>query len=218
MFYNKDKMLRVTEIIFSLKKEYPNSKTSLSFKSPLESLIATILSAQCTDKRVNIVTKDLFKKYKTAKDYANAKIEELQNDIKSINFYRNKAKAIKETGRILVTKFKGKVPNNLNDLIKLPGIGRKTANAILGNAFGISEGYTVDVHNVRVLNRLGLTKNRNPIKIEKDIMNIIPKRYWISLSLMIIDHGRNICKPHTPICSRCILNNICPKIKVTRKR
>ncbi|MBI2663393.1 endonuclease III [Candidatus Woesearchaeota archaeon] len=218
MFYNKDKMLRVTEIIYLLKKEYPNSKTSLSFKRPLESLIATILSAQCTDKRVNIVTKDLFKKYKTAKDYANAKIEELQNDIKSINFYKNKAKAIKETGRILVTEFKGKVPNNMNDLLKLRGVSRKTANAVLGNVFQIYEGYVVDTHNIRLSNRLGLTKNKYPKKIEQDLMKIIPKNEWLNLSHLFIDHGRKICKAPVPICSECVLEKICPKIGVIKRK
>src|SRR3989344_2076545 len=171
-------MFRILKMISLLKKEYPNSKTSLSFRNPLESLVATILSAQCTDKRVNIVTKDLFKKYRTAKDYANVKLEELQNDLKSINFYRNKSKAIKETGRILVNEFKGKVPNKMDDLLKLRGVSRKTDNAILGNAFHIYEGYVVDTHIIRLSNRLGLTKNKDPKKIELDLMKIVPKNEW----------------------------------------
>src|SRR3989344_4267082 len=169
---------RIIKIISLLKKEYPNSKTSLIFRSPLESLIATILSAQCTDKRVNIVTKDLFKRYRKAEDYADTDLKELKNEIKSINFYKNKGKAIKETGRILVEEFNGKVPSNMNDLLKLRGVSRKTANAVLGNAFGIYEGYVVDTHNIRLANRLGLTKNKDPKKIELDLMKIVPKNEW----------------------------------------
>ncbi|MBI2667526.1 endonuclease III [Candidatus Woesearchaeota archaeon] len=211
-------MSRIIKIISLLKKEYPNSKTSLSFRSPLESLVATILSTQCTDKRVNIVTKDLFNKYRTAEDYANSRLEELQNDIKSINFYRNKAKALKETGRILTMEFNGKVPNKMDDLLKLRGVSRKTANAVLGNVFGIYEGYVVDTHNIRLSNRLGLTKNKDPKKIEQDLMKIVPKNEWLNLSHLFIDHGRKVCKAPTPICSQCVLNRLCPKIGVTKKK
>src|SRR3989338_11417670 len=150
MFYNKDKMLRVTEIIFSLKKEYPNSKTSLSFKSPLESLIATILSAQCTDKRVNQITKDLFKKYKTAKDYANANQKNFEKDIRSTGFYRNKAENIINACKIIVKKHNGKVPKKMEELLELPGVARKTANIVLSNSYGVVVGIPVDTHMKRV--------------------------------------------------------------------
>ncbi|MDP6642347.1 MAG: endonuclease III [Candidatus Nanoarchaeia archaeon] len=211
-------MDKTIKIISLLRKEYPKSKTSLSIRSPLQCLIATILSAQCTDKRVNFVTKDLFKKYKKAKDYANVDLKKLEKDLSSINFYKNKAKSIKKTCKILVEEHGGKVPNKLNELIKLQGVGRKTANVVLGNAFQIHEGYVVDTHNLRLSYRLKLTNNKNSIKVEKDLVKIIPKKDWLDLSHMFIDHGRAICKAPIPICSKCLLTKICPKIEVKKRK
>ncbi len=209
---------RILKIISLLKREYPNAKSALNFKNPLECLIAVMLSAQCTDKRVNIVTKNLFKKFKTAKDYANVELKQLQEDIKSINFYKNKAKAINNACKILIEEFNGKIPRTIKELTKLPGIGRKTANAVLGNAFRIYEGYVVDTHNKRLAYRLGLTKNKDPKKVEQDLMKIIPKRYWLELSHMFVGHGRKICKAPVPICSKCVINKLCPKIGVTKRK
>jgi endonuclease-3 len=211
-------MNRTIKIISILRKEYPRSKTSLLIRNPLECLIATILSAQCTDKRVNVVTKDLFKKYKKAKDYANSNLKTLEKDLSSINFYKNKSKSIKKTCKILVKEHNGEVPNKLNKLIKLPGVGRKTANVVLGNAFNIHEGYVVDTHNLRLAYRLNLTNNKNPIKVEQDLVKIIPKKDWLDLSHMFIDHGRAVCKAPTPICNKCLLNKICTKIDVNKRK
>ena len=210
MFYNKDKMLRVTEIIFSLKKEYPNSKTSLSFKSPLESLIATILSAQCTDKRVNIVTKDLFKKYKTWSHLANAKLEELQADIRGVNFHLGKAQRLIKAAQYVIARHNGVLPRKLGALVKIPGIARKSANVLLQELWGISEGIVVDTHVTRVANILGLTKQKDPVKIEQDLMKLIPKAYWRNFSGAVVLHGRYICIANKPKCYDCGLRLLCP--------
>lgn len=199
----------VSKIISILKKEYPEAKTALAHSNPLQLLIATILSAQCTDKLVNSVTPVLFKKYKIAKDFADVKLEDLERNINRINFYKNKAKSIKLCCKKLLEDFKGLVPNNIDELTRLPGVGRKTANVILGQAFGIPS-VVVDTHVKRVSFRLGLTKNTNPEKIEIDLMKIIPKKEWTFFTSSLIWHGRKVCKAIKPLCAECILNKLCP--------
>lgn len=201
------------EIVKLLKKEYPQNKIALRYIDPLQLLVATILSAQCTDERVNKVTPGLFKKYKTAEDYANAKPPVFEQEIRSTGFYKNKAKSIVNCCKELMEKYNGKVPDKMEELTKLPGIGRKTANVILGHAFGIS-GIVVDTHVKRVSYRLGLTKNTDPVKIEFDLMKIIPKKDWIHFSNALILHGRRICAARRPRCNICILEKYCPKIGV----
>ncbi|KAA0002670.1 MAG: endonuclease III [Thermoplasmata archaeon] len=198
------------DIVDILKKEYPDVKgTALHYTNALELLIATILSAQTTDERVNMVTKDLFKKYRNAKDYANVSLEELQKDIKSINFYKNKGKYIKECCSIIVSQYNGKVPDSIEELIKLPGVSRKTANVVLSNAFRKDEGIVVDTHVIRLSQRLGLTKERDREKIEKDLMKSFPKEKWFDLANLLITHGRKICKARNPICEKCVLKEMC---------
>ena len=205
-----DDRVRVLKIIELLEKEYPKAKTALNYTSPLEILIATILSAQCTDKRVNVVTKSLFKKYKTAEDYANADLGELEEAVRSTGFYRNKAKNIKRSGRMLVEKYDSQVPRTMNELLELPGVARKTANIVLSNAYGVIEGIAVDTHVRRLSKRLGLTENKNPNKIEADLMLIVPKSHWKRITDLLIFHGRNVCMARKPKCGSCGLNKICP--------
>ena len=205
---------RMLEIIKRLSKEYPHAKIALEFNNPIEILVATILSAQCTDERVNIVTKSLFKKYKTVKDYANADIKKFEQEIRSTGFYHNKAKNIINAAKIIMEKFNGKMPDKMDSLMSLPGVARKTANIVLGNAFGKVEGIAVDTHVRRLSQRLGLSKNDDPAKIEQDLMNIVPKDEWFRVSYLLIDHGRKICDARKPLCDKCILKNICPKIGV----
>lgn len=205
---------RILEIIKRLDKKYPNVRTALNFNSPLDLLVATILSAQTTDQNVNKVTETLFKKYRTAKDYAQVPLEELQNDIKSINYYRNKATFIKNLAKVLIEKFNGEVPKRMEDLVTLPGVGRKTANIVLWNAFGINEGIAVDTHVKRISKLLGLTENTDPDKIEQDLMKITPKEEWGRLSHLLIMLGRDICKAKKPEHSRCPLNDICPSSNI----
>ncbi|HSB07762.1 MAG TPA: endonuclease III [Thermodesulfobacteriota bacterium] len=199
---------RVREIIKILSKETPDARIALKFSNPLELLIATILSAQCTDVKVNQVTKDLFKKYHTAKDYAEAHLEEFQEDIRPTGFYRNKAKSIQKCCQELATRFGGKIPQTLEELVTLPGVGRKTANVILGNAFGIS-GIAVDTHVQRVSQRIGLTKNNDPVKIEFDLMEVVPKEEWTHFSNLLIWHGRKICVARKPLCEVCPIRKLC---------
>ncbi|MBN1646229.1 endonuclease III [Candidatus Woesearchaeota archaeon] len=201
---------RIRQIIKLLEKEYPESRTALHHKNAIELLVSTILSAQCTDKRVNIVTKRLFQKYKTPEDYARAPIEDLELAVKSTGFYRNKAKSIKTACTMILSDFQGKVPDSMQDLLKLPGVARKTANVVLGSWFGNAEGIVVDTHVKRITNLLGLTQNTNPEKIEQDLMKTIPKEYWILFSHMLIWHGRKVCVARRPRCSQCVLNNLCP--------
>lgn len=205
-----DKKTRLLKIIELLEKEYPKAKTALHYSNPLEILVATILSAQCTDKRVNIVTPLLFKKYKTAKDYANADLAELEKDIMSTGFYRNKAKNIKNAGRMIVEQFDSQVPQTMKEILELPGVARKTANIVLTNAYGVIVGIAVDTHVRRLSKRLGLTENTNPDKIEKDLMQIVPKSHWKSITNLLISHGRAICDARKPKCGICCLNKICP--------
>jgi endonuclease-3 len=201
---------RVLEIIRLLEKEWPDAKIALHYSNPLELLVATILSAQCTDKRVNIVTKSLFKKYTKAEDYANVRLEELEGDIKPTGFYRNKAKNIKAACKILVEKFNSEVPRKMEDIVSLPGVARKTANIVLGDAYGVIEGIAVDTHVRRLAKRLGLTENNDPNKIEKDLMTIVPRDKWLRITDLLIFHGRYICIARKPKCGKCVLNKICP--------
>ncbi len=200
----------VEKILSLLKKQYPDAKCALNYKNPLELLIATILSAQCTDERVNKVTEKLFKKYKTVKDYANANLQEFEKDIYSTGFYRNKAKNIINTCGIIYSVYKGRVPKGFNELLKLPGVARKTANCVMGNAFNIPSGVVVDTHVSRISQRLGLTKNTDPNKIEQDLIKLLPKKEWIMFSHRLIWHGRKICNARKPKCEICNLNKLCP--------
>ena len=193
---------RVKEIIKVLSKEIPDSMIALKFSNPFELLIATILSAQCTDVKVNQVTVDLFKKYRSAKDYAEANIAELEEDIRPTGFYRNKAKSVQKCCQQLLARFGGKVPKSLEEMVTLPGVGRKTANVILGNAFGIP-GVVVDTHVQRVSQRIGLTKNTDPVKIEFDLMEIVPKEEWTHFSNLLVWHGRRTCMARNPLCEQC---------------
>lgn len=201
---------RVLEIIKRLKKEYPEPKTALRFKTPFELLVATILSAQTTDAHVNKVTETLYKKYKSIKDYADAPIATFQKDVSSINFYRNKAKSIQGSARMIIEKFSSKVPKTMDELMRLPGVARKTANIILSNVYGINEGIAVDTHVKKLAYRLGLTKNEDPEKIEKDLMSVTPKEEWGNISHLLIFHGRKICQAKTPKHKECVLYDICP--------
>lgn len=199
---------RVAEIVRALSKEIPDSKIALKFSTPFELLIATILSAQCTDIKVNEVTGGLFKKYRSAKDYAEADLEALEEDIRPTGFYKNKAKSISKCCRELIVRFGGKVPRTLEELVTLPGVGRKTANVILGNAFGIP-GIAVDTHVHRVSRRIGLTKQDDPVKIEFDLMEIVPKEEWTHFSNLLIWHGRKTCVARKPLCERCVIRRWC---------
>ncbi|MEM2911753.1 MAG: endonuclease III [Candidatus Bathyarchaeia archaeon] len=201
---------KVLTIIELLEKAHPDAKIALHYKNPLELLVATILSAQCTDERVNEVTKNLFKKYKTAEDYAEADLKELEKEIRSTGFYRNKAKNIKRCCQILVEKFNSQVPKTMAEMLELPGVARKTANIVLSNAYGVIEGIAVDTHVRRVAKRLGLTANEDPNKIEADLMKIVPKIYWMRITDLLIFHGRRVCKAKHPACGVCVLNKICP--------
>ncbi len=209
----QEKKKRVSKIINVLKKLYPNAKTHLNFSNPLELLVATILAAQCTDERVNKVTEYLFKKYQTAQDYANADLKVLEQEIRPTGFYKNKARAIKNCCQVLVEKYNGQVPDTLEELVELPGVGRKTANAVLANAFG-KEGIIVDTHLKRVTARLGLVKSNNPDKIEFELMEIVPKGKWTLFSHLIGEHGRYVCEARKPKCSICKINKLCPSAKV----
>ncbi len=204
---------RASRIIGLLKKEYPNARIALHFSNPLELLIATALSAQCTDVMVNRVTATLFKKYKTAKDYANANLKEFEQDVRSTGFYHNKAKNIINAARLIIEKFNANVPDTMEKLITLPGVARKTANIVLFNAFNKIEGIAVDTHVRRLSQRLGLTKNEDPQKIEQDLMVLIPKDMRGRFSYLLIDHGRKICIAKKPLCPECVLKNLCPSFK-----
>ena len=199
-----------------LQKEYPDARVTLDFKDPLQLLIATILAAQCTDERVNQVTKDLFKKYRQASDYARADLETLEGEIRSTGFFRNKAKSIIGCGQALVQKFNGKVPQILEELTSLPGVGRKTANIILGNAFN-QQAVAVDTHVKRVTHRLGWAKVEDPDKIEFELMEVIPRDRWTLGCHQLVFHGRNICEAKKPKCSICPVNKLCPKVGVTAR-
>lgn len=203
-------MSKVEQIIERLKKAYPGVRTGLKHSNPFELLVATILSAQCTDERVNLVTSKLFQKYRKPEDYLNVSQEELAQDIRSINFFNNKARNIQKTAKKIVENFGGKVPKTMQELLTLDGVARKTANVVLSDAFGIAEGIVVDTHVARVSQRLGLTENKNPEKIEQDLMKIVPQQYWIQFSHWLINHGRRVCRARNPKCSDCFLKDLCP--------
>ncbi|MBL7107313.1 MAG: endonuclease III, partial [Phycisphaerae bacterium] len=200
---------RIKKIFPILQKTYPGAKIALNFGNPLELLVATILSAQCTDVRVNIVTAELFKKYKTVKDWAAADVEQIEEDIKSTGFYKNKAKNIKAACVKIIDEFNGKVPSVIDDLVSLPGVGRKTANVVLGNIFD-TPAITCDTHVIRLSRRLGLSENVDPVKLEFDLMEIVAKTRWTKFSDLLIFHGRNICKARKPDCENCPVSVYCP--------
>lgn len=208
---NPDKSQHASEIIGKLRKAYPDAHCALNHSNALELLVATILSAQCTDERVNIVTAELFRKYRSAKDFADVSQEELAADIKSVNFFNNKAKAIRGAARKLIEDFGGEVPQTMNELLTLNGVARKTANVVLGNAFGIASGVVVDTHVARLSQRLGLTEETDAVKIENDLSEIVPKKHWVMFPHWLITHGRTVCKARNPKCAECVIESICPK-------
>lgn len=210
----ENKKSRAKKIIAILRKKYPEAKCSLNYKSVHQLMVATILSAQCTDVRVNIVTPALFKKYHSVKDFADADINELENDIRTTGFFRNKARSIKNSAQALLEDFKGKIPKTLDELVKLPGVGRKTGSVILGAGFRIAEGIVVDTHVARISRLLGFTAMKDAVKIEKDLMKIIPNTNWIDYSHLLIHHGRAVCIARRPKCSVCPLNKLCPSAKL----
>lgn len=212
MAINKEKQAK--EIIRILRKTYPDAHCALNHTNPFELLIATILSAQCTDERVNIVTADLFRNYRTPQDFVDLPQEELEEEIRSTGFFRNKAKNIKAACERIVTVYGGEVPQNMEDLLTLGGVARKTANVVLGNAFGIASGVVVDTHVKRLSNRLGLTTQKDPVKIEKDLEKLVPKKDWVMFSHWLIYHGRQVCNARKPDCDNCVLEKICPKVGV----
>lgn len=195
------------KILEGLEILYPDAGCALNHLSALQLLIAVILSAQCTDVRVNIVTKDLFKKYRSAADYANASQEELEADIHSTGFYHNKAKNIRECCKILVEKYGGEVPDSMDELVRLPGVGRKTANCVLGTFWGIADGVVVDTHVLRLAQRMGLSEETTPEKVEQDLMRIVPRDKWVKISHQMILHGRNVCMARNPQCEKCLFND-----------
>ncbi|MCR4263433.1 MAG: endonuclease III [Candidatus Roizmanbacteria bacterium] len=197
-------------ILSLLKKKYPHAKIVLNYSNPWELLVAVILSAQCTDKRVNIVTQSLFAKYKTVSDYAHAKQEVFEQDIRSTGFYRNKSKHIIAAAKLVQEKFKGKIPKTMEEMLTIPGVARKTANVVLGNAHRIVEGIAVDTHVIRLSQRLGFSDQKDPVKIEKDLMRLFPKKEWFGLTYRLIDHGRATCEAKKPKCDECFLNTVCP--------
>ena len=208
------KIARVKKVIKLLKKHYPNSKCSLDFKAVHQLMVATILSAQCTDERVNQVTKSLFRKYKSMEDFANADLQQLGKDIYATGFHNNKARSIKLSAQQLLVNHGGKIPRRLDELVKLTGVGRKTASVILGAGFGLAEGIVVDTHVARISRRLAFTDEKDPFKIEKNLMKIIPKKDWIAYAYLMIDHGRTICQARRPDCATCFLNKLCPSSEV----
>ena len=201
---------QVNAIIVEFRRLYPQATCSLNFTNPLELLVATQLSAQCTDERVNIVTKKLFQKYRSVEDFANADPSELEQDIHSTGFYRNKARNIRAACQRILTVYGGEVPRTMPDLLSLPGVARKTANVVLGYAFGIVEGFVVDTHIGRLSRRFGWTQHTDPVKVEQDLMRIIPRADWLDLSHLLIFHGRAICNARNPLCEQCMLVHLCP--------
>ncbi|HKQ05363.1 MAG TPA: endonuclease III [Blastocatellia bacterium] len=201
---------RTRQIIARLRRAYPDAHCSLNYSNPLELLVATILSAQCTDERVNLVTADLFRKYRKAEDYINVEPAELEQDVRSTGFYRNKAKAIQGACRLLIERHNGRVPATFDELLELPGVARKTANVVMGNAFGTAAGVVVDTHVGRLSQRLGLTANEQPEKIERDLMALVPQKDWVDFAHLLIYHGRAVCKARKPECASCTLEDLCP--------
>ncbi|MEO7969879.1 MAG: endonuclease III [bacterium] len=201
---------RTRKIIRLLKKAYPDAKCSLNHSNAFELLTATILSAQCTDARVNIVTQDLFRKYRKPEDYLKVPEKELQRDIRTKGFFRNKTKSIQGTAKVLTEQFGGKVPETIEELLELPGVARKTANVVMGNAFGIASGVVVDTHVTRLSHRLGLSAANTAEKIENDLILLVPKKDWVIFSHLLIAHGRAICKARKPLCDQCVIEKHCP--------
>lgn len=206
--------LHAGRIARALNKDYPDVTCALEYATPVQLLVATILSAQCTDKQVNLVTRSLFQKYPTAADFAAADLRELEQAIKPTGFFRNKAKNIKACCQQLVACHGGEVPQDLSLLVQLPGVGRKTANVVLGTAFGIPSGVVVDTHVTRITQRLGMTQERDPVKIEQDLMSVLPRKEWIDFAHRLIHHGRRVCSARKPNCEACSMSSICPRIGV----
>jgi endonuclease III len=203
-------MENTKQILSLLKKNYPDAKIVLNYSNNWELLVAVELSAQCTDKRVNIVTEKLFKKYKTIQDYAGADIKEFSNDIRSTGFFNNKTKNILAAAKMVLNDYDGEIPKTMEEMLRIPGVARKTANVVLGNAYGIVDGIAVDTHVSRLSQRLGLSKNKDPKKIELDLMKTFPKKDWFKLTYVLIEHGRKICDARRPKCEECFLSEICP--------
>ena len=202
------------EVVARLKKAYPDAHTELKFETPLQLLISTILSAQCTDKRVNMVTPELFRVFPTARDLAAAEPAVLEEMIRTTGFFRNKTKSLLGMSAAIVERHNGEVPRTMAELVALPGVGRKTANVVLGNALGVNEGVVVDTHVGRLSNRLGFTNETDPVKVEQVLMNLIPRDDWVIVSHLLIFHGRRVCIARTPRCAECVLNDICPSSRV----
>jgi len=209
----REKVLRIIDL---LEKEHPDAKIALKFSNPLELFVATILAAQSTDERVNQVTRSLFKKNRTAKNYVKADLATLEQDIKPTGFYRKKARRLKEVCQILVEKFNSEVPRTMEELLSLPGVARKTANIVLSNAYGIDEGIIVDTHVFRLARRLGLTESKTREKVERDLMRIVPKEKWRRFADLLIFHGRRVCNARKPKCARCVLKDLCPSREVIK--
>jgi endonuclease-3 len=209
-----DRKQRTAEIIKRLKKAYPDAHCALNHSSPFELLIATILSAQCTDERVNIVTADLFRKYRGPEDFVKASQQELEHDVHSTGFFRNKAKKIKAASQRLIEVYGGEIPRTMDEILTLGGVARKTGNVVLGNAFGIASGVVVDTHVSRLSQRLGITEEKTPEKIERDLQELVPKKAWVMFSHWLIYHGRRVCNARQPKCHECVLADICPSFAV----
>ncbi len=214
MAVSADAKRQAAKVAKILRREYADATCALHFRTPLELFVATVLSAQCTDERVNRVTKDLFRKYRTAADYARTTLEELERDVQSTGFFRNKAKCIVRCCTVFQERFGGEVPQEIDTLVELPGIGRKTANVVLGTAFGLATGVVVDTHVTRVSRRLGLTTQKDAVKIEQDLMQLVPKAEWVAFSHRMIHHGRRICAARKPRCDQCPMRSFCPRIGV----
>jgi endonuclease-3 len=200
----------IRKIINRLEKAYPEAEIALRFRNPLELLVATILAAQCTDERVNQVTKPLFQKYKKAADYAQAPLDDLMEAVRSTGFFRNKSRSIQGASQKIVDEHKGTVPDTMEELLKLPGVARKTANVVMGNAYCVASGIVVDTHMLRIAKRLELTREKDPVKVENDLTEIVPKKQWIRFPHLVMAHGRAVCKARSPQCSGCVLRQLCP--------
>lgn len=207
-------MDRVLEIIQRLKKAYPDARIALKYSSPMELLVATILSAQCTDERVNMVTGTLFQKYRTPADFAGADIREMEQAVRPTGFFRNKASNIIKAAKVIQERFNGRVPSNMEEILGLPGVARKTANVVLGNAYGVVEGIVVDTHVKRLAERLGLSRNTAPEKIEQDLMSIVPRKDWFAFPYLLQQHGREVCVARKPRHEACVLRDICPSADI----
>lgn len=206
---------RIDEIIKILRKSYPKSRTALHYRNPLQILVATILSAQCTDERVNQITPMLFSKYRSAEEFAKAEPPELEDEIRPTGFFRNKSKSIIGAAKKIVEEFHGQVPDNMADLITLPGVARKTANIVLSSGYNIAEGIAVDTHVKRLSGRLGLSEEKDPDKIEQDLLALVPEEHWLDFNYMLVNHGRQVCQARKPRCPECLLNHLCPYFEST---